>query len=449
MAWGSALWFLLQAVWVVDDGGGPGVNFTDIQPAIAAAADGDVVLVREGTYSPFTLSGKGLRILGEGPGTTVVSSGTTFFGNVITAVTDIPASSRVWIEGLQFTAPFSLGLLHHRVVVSGATTRATLSQVVVAPASLAANTDPNPVQPALTVDGSEVHLYSSDVTGYVGKGCFCVLSPPLVPGGAGLGLKNGARVHVASSQIQGGAGGSGSSLGGSFFPSPGGPGITVESGAGGLSFLWVANSLVRGGNAGVNTFSGANPTFGGAGLKADSSVVRVSGDASTLLQGGNGSGMVGPGGTGIATSGSAAVDIHSVSVLGGSGVPPGPATSGPGIASNLPPLPIFELSGSLHLNGSVSLALSNGPPGAAFVLVLSSSAAYFGIPGPFLGEFLTALPLGLFLVGTLSPAGDFNLTLPLALPPAFAYANFHLQGAALDGAGTWRLSNAVGTVLRP
>ena len=42
-------------VWIVDDDGGVGVDFTDIQPAVSAAAPGDSVLVREGSYRPFSV----------------------------------------------------------------------------------------------------------------------------------------------------------------------------------------------------------------------------------------------------------------------------------------------------------------------------------------------------------------------------------------------------------
>src|SRR5262245_14563964 len=45
-------------VWLV---GGASPDFTEIQPAIDAASDGDVVLVRPGLYLPFTLS-KGVMV---------------------------------------------------------------------------------------------------------------------------------------------------------------------------------------------------------------------------------------------------------------------------------------------------------------------------------------------------------------------------------------------------
>jgi hypothetical protein len=42
-------------VWVVDDDGGPGVHATSIAAAVAAATEGDLVLVRPGSYEIFTL----------------------------------------------------------------------------------------------------------------------------------------------------------------------------------------------------------------------------------------------------------------------------------------------------------------------------------------------------------------------------------------------------------
>ncbi len=50
---------------VVAPSPGNGVDFVDIPPAVAAAAPGDLIVVRAGTYSGFTVR-EGIRILGEG-----------------------------------------------------------------------------------------------------------------------------------------------------------------------------------------------------------------------------------------------------------------------------------------------------------------------------------------------------------------------------------------------
>ncbi|MDF1800960.1 MAG: hypothetical protein P1V81_17455 [Planctomycetota bacterium] len=57
-----------QSTWIVQFGGGPGVDFTDLPSAVAAAADGDTIIVQQAFgfgATPFTTS-KGLTIIGEG-----------------------------------------------------------------------------------------------------------------------------------------------------------------------------------------------------------------------------------------------------------------------------------------------------------------------------------------------------------------------------------------------
>jgi hypothetical protein len=52
-------------VLVVDDDGGPGVDFTEIKWAVAAAGEGDTILVKDGDYDAFTIDGKSLVITAE------------------------------------------------------------------------------------------------------------------------------------------------------------------------------------------------------------------------------------------------------------------------------------------------------------------------------------------------------------------------------------------------
>ena len=53
-----------QRTWIVDDDGGPGVDFTDVPPAVRAAADGDTVVVRAGNYSATRID-KGISVRSE------------------------------------------------------------------------------------------------------------------------------------------------------------------------------------------------------------------------------------------------------------------------------------------------------------------------------------------------------------------------------------------------
>ena len=73
--------------WIVDQNGGPGVHFTDIPPAISAAVAGDVILVRGGTYSPFSLN-KGLAIIGR---TGAAPTGTVIAASTPATTITIPA----------------------------------------------------------------------------------------------------------------------------------------------------------------------------------------------------------------------------------------------------------------------------------------------------------------------------------------------------------------------
>jgi hypothetical protein len=100
-----ALPLAAQKVWVVDQTMGPGATHADLPPAIAAAEDGDTVLVRPGTYAAFTLDGKGL----------VITADVTGFPKITGTLTvrNVPTGSAVVVRGLE-TVPDSavdLGLL--------------------------------------------------------------------------------------------------------------------------------------------------------------------------------------------------------------------------------------------------------------------------------------------------------------------------------------------------
>lgn len=83
----------LADTWIVDSAGGPGVDFTDIQPAIEAASDGDVIVVATGNYTRFLLD-KPLRIVVE-------TGGNASLQKDFAIIRDIPAGTTAAVGGLQ------------------------------------------------------------------------------------------------------------------------------------------------------------------------------------------------------------------------------------------------------------------------------------------------------------------------------------------------------------
>jgi hypothetical protein len=97
-----------QRVWVVDWNNGPGTDFVALQPAVDAAAPGDVIQVRGAGIYPFNpqdhgypapvIDGKGITILGEGAATTWIS-GTMRILNVPASQQMTVAQVRCGTEG--------------------------------------------------------------------------------------------------------------------------------------------------------------------------------------------------------------------------------------------------------------------------------------------------------------------------------------------------------------
>ncbi len=79
--------------WIVDDDGGPGVDFSDIQSAIQVAAPGDTILVRAGSYGPFVIDAKAITLTREGTGSVLVT-GTS-------EVRNITAPAAVQLDGIE------------------------------------------------------------------------------------------------------------------------------------------------------------------------------------------------------------------------------------------------------------------------------------------------------------------------------------------------------------
>ena len=83
---------------VVDDDGGPGVDFTSIQDAVDAAGGGDVIVVRDGVYGAFTIAATSL--------TVVADAGAAPQVQARIEVRDLLAHQAVFLRGLE--VPFNV-----------------------------------------------------------------------------------------------------------------------------------------------------------------------------------------------------------------------------------------------------------------------------------------------------------------------------------------------------
>ncbi|MCI0589224.1 MAG: hypothetical protein L0323_20610 [Planctomycetes bacterium] len=450
---------LLQNTWVVDDNAGPGVNFTDLPPAVAAAADGDILLVQPGTYSHFTLTGKGLRILGSDASTTFIRFDETFPYGSPTTISNVPSGSLVYIDRVTFEHNLLSGpTLHLHLLIQGGTTRVALADVSL-PFSSGFNQDQG-IDANLRVDGAEVWVFRSALVSQWS-------SSDVVPSGgsSALDVLGGAIVHLSGCALKGA-----DYLGcGSCACAPatnGGRGARIRGG----STVWIADGTVSGGSPGCCFLAGCWPcASGGHAIQVESapgggaSFLRISGDSTSLVTGGpgmNGSSFPGCppignsyGGDGILSIGAMAT-VHSVPVFGGDGpAGAGLPASGPGITLDATPLPVLQVTGNLTLSGgSATVSLTNGPAGAPFFVGVSGVPDHVDAGPLFLGELLID-PTATFVLfsGSLSSLGETSLVIPLTgLPANFTYFPFYLQGIALDPSGTfWRVSNSTVATIRP
>ncbi len=81
-----------QRTWIVDQYNGPGTNFTDLPPAVAAAGAGDQILIRSGSYTAPVIT-KGLTLIPE-----KWSMSLAFVGTL--TVRDLPANERCLVKSM-------------------------------------------------------------------------------------------------------------------------------------------------------------------------------------------------------------------------------------------------------------------------------------------------------------------------------------------------------------
>jgi hypothetical protein len=388
-------------VWTVDDDGP--AHFAELQPAIDAAAAGDLVLVRGGSYSNFAVAGKGLSLVAD-EGAAVFVRGPA--GAVTSTVSGVPLGQRallrglrfepdqvligntlrlancagtVWIEDVELRIPPAL-LFSYQLNQAENCLIEDCAQVVIVDSLLRGATGAPPGfgleggSRGLSVRNSEVHLYGCEVLG----GNTIVLGGP---GRAGADVEGG-RLVLRDSSCRGGVGGDGFPLGPG--PGPGGPGLDLDAGA----QAWSIGSVLLGGPGGQDFLSG---TMGPAGAP----VVTFGGSTVTQL---------------------AAIDVRLQS---------------PAVVRD-DQLAEFELEAPPASSAFLLVALATTP---VFVEALAEASA--------VGLAPLVLP-----VGVVDPAGRLPLAFALPpLPPALPTWSVTLQVAVITQELAFELSDGTVTTV--
>ena len=280
---------LAQRVWVVSPVNSSGVNFTDIQPSIDAASDGDIILVHPGTYSPFRIDGKSLAVHADGSGVVVAPAEASI------QIANIGAAQQVVVRGFSqlagpglsidncvgpvlveecvFIAKEAQGTSHSGASIANSL-RVTLAH------SLLLGTTPFATSPP--VAGAGLSAVASGVTLHgcvLGGGNGASLAIAFATGGPGAAL-DGSGVVADNTWIVGGLGASGIGLLGSCIspPTDGGPALSFS---GPRSNLYAfAGTIVPGNGGGGPLCPAARP---GKKVVGSGVVTEVAGTAATVI----------------------------------------------------------------------------------------------------------------------------------------------------------------------
>lgn len=398
---------LLQTTWVVDAAAGPGFHFTDLPAAIAAAASGDTILVRSGSYSAFSITGKALAIRGDGASVTIVNGPSH-------VVSSTPSGSVNLFAGLtiqgEMTASLQarVELLDCIVVGRGGTFSGSV---------------------ALSVVQSELFASRCQITG--GE----VFAPASGLGPSGLGQTYAGNA-VTLQQGFFGAYDCDLSGGANFANNPfmqhsGGQGLAVWT----SSWTRVDSCRITGGNA---------LHAGGRGIDVNGDGhVQIQGDATDIVRGGT----AGFGGAAPAIYvQSSPVVLPSVVTVHGTtpivGTVTGPVTFG---APQLPELSVAATtlpSGETDATQPVTVTFDGLVPSAPFALLIGFQLDYTPSLAPLVGDLLVDVASAAFLTGALDPAGQLQFGfVPVGLFGGGVPFPFYMQAATFDPNGDVRLSN--------
>lgn len=279
---------------------GPGVAYGDIQSAVNAAADGDVLLVAAGNYSGFTIDGKSLTILRAPGGGTAALYGTIEIDNL--GPQQSVALIDLTIQGpTSATHPYGVSLAND------------VGAVLLQGCTIAGGRRPGgyptcpPSGPAvLAVSASRVSLTGCTLTGGTGDGGCGSYPAPILGGDGGAAVETSlSRVALQGCQLVGGTAGRGTDRCG-----VGGAGARVDGG-----FLFATNSTFRGAD-GAPACSVSHAGDGGDGIDSAGNV-HLSGCSLTGGAGGGGQTNPIPGDPGLPSTGPVTLHPNSERTLTG------------------------------------------------------------------------------------------------------------------------------------
>jgi hypothetical protein len=390
---------------VVDANNGPGANFTDIPPAIAAASPGDLLIVRAGTYSGFTLD-RGLVMLGQG----VVHTSDAH-------VVNIPASQRaVIVHMIPYTLEISAcagPVVVQDVSASGG--MSVLQSNDVRFANVQAGWNFYQTIDGLFVDGSRVELVDSYAQGWQG-------APGGTPfqaagtGGRGLGVGPGSRVQVVRSDIDGGYGGDAYVQ--TAFGGNGGAAIGLTAPC--EIFLVGPGSTVQGANGGYGDTGAGECYNDGAGSCAIVGSGDVHDDAGTTIHGG------------ITNQ-----QFHCLSPM------EEPRFCGPNELPIAPADPSLQVTGTPAGGASITFTVY-GEPGATASIYLGRGMIVMPTPGVDIEQL--APHNRVIQLGVIPPSGQASRT--VALPASYPQGLVFVAQAEITGSNGLRRTNSTPIVLR-
>lgn len=236
-------------VLVVDVSGGG--DFVVLQEAIDAAQEGDTLLVREGSYGPAVVDGKGLALVADSHATVSVFGGLLVKGTAL--------GQTVVVAGIRVRGADEGDLQYDALLVTDCDGCVRISNVL----ALGGNAFDGASAPggdALHVERSaRVTVVATKLLG--GAGQTTLNGGDSSRGGEGLELID-AEVVLEQCTVRGGAGGPGDAFGSGDLAGPGGDAVVVAQ-----SDLIASGSTCTGGDGASDGFLDCRP--GGAALVVD------------------------------------------------------------------------------------------------------------------------------------------------------------------------------------